>query len=125
MKKLPLKLRKKHPHDETLKQQPIDWKATLPFLENTRGYLIHRPVSVTTYRHWIKPHIAAQCYCGITFSGDKNLSFLSVPPENGVVCQRCEDIAVSAGLPSSSSLAGKHVHTGGLKVVLSCGCKER
>lgn len=123
--KIALKPRKKAPNEAELKAQPIEWKATLPFLENTRAYLIHRPMTVTTYRHQRSPHLAVLCYCGNGFSGQKNLTFLSAPPENAVVCQRCEDAAMLAGLPSSSEISGRHVHTGGLKIVLSCGCKEQ
>mgnify|MGYP000367204738 CR=1 FL=1 len=125
MIKLPLQPRKKSPHEKDLKAQPVEWKATLPFLENTRAHLIHRPKTVVTYRHQKIPHLAVMCYCGTGFAGGKNFTFLSAPPLDSVVCQRCEDAAVDFGLPSSFSLTGRHVHLGGLKVVLNCGCKIR
>lgn len=124
MLKLPLKKRKDTKHDKELRALPINWKATLPFVENTRAYLIHRPMSVTTFRHFRNPHLAVYCYCGNGFCGTKNLTFLSAPQESSVVCARCENAAIAAGLPSSSELAGRHVHTGGLKVVLDCKCES-
>lgn len=105
------------------KVPPIEWKSALPFVENSRGQLVHRPMSVVTYLHQSYPYLAIKYQCGLSACGSKNLTFLSVPPEHAVVCHRCEEFAVLRGLPSSSDIAGRHVHIGGLKVFKKCGCK--
>ena len=96
------------------------WKACLPFLENTRAVLIHRPRSVQTINIHSEPHIAVQNWCGTGFAGRKKLTFLSAPPEGKLLCQRCERNAVRAGQPSADALAGRHVHQGKLVAVQTC-----
>lgn len=106
------------------------WKTALPFVENSRGILIHRPRMVSTHTglsrsnpsRW-RPHIGIGFWCGMHVSGDKNFTFLLAPPENGLVCHRCEAVAIANGFPSSAELAGRHVHIGRVKAVKDC-CKD-
>lgn len=100
----------------------VHWTACEPFLENTRGVLIHRIRHVTAIKtgaRW-KTHLAVRCWCGNSMTGTKNFTFLSAPPDGKIVCARCEDAAIEAGLPTSDQLAGKHVHTGGVVVARRC-----
>lgn len=101
------------------------WVACLhPFVENSRGVLIHRPRSGATYNIHKAPHVSVGMWCGHHTSSDgRNLTFLPAPPEGKVLCARCEDAAVAAGLPTADELAGRHVHVGGVKAVVTC-CKE-
>lgn len=105
--KLPLKRRKDA-------RFGIAWKEASPFIENSRAVLIHRPRYVTTHKigeKW-KAHIAIECWCGNSFSGTKKFTFLDAPPDNKLLCARCELLAVKNGQPTAESLVGKHVHLG-------------
>ncbi len=100
----------------------IPWASCLPFVENSRGVLIHRPRRVTTHKigpRWAA-HISVHAWCGNAMSGAKKFTFLDAPGANRIVCARCEANAVAAGLPPSSHLAGHHVHTGGVVAVMRC-----
>lgn len=119
MMKLELKIPKKHPMWGQLSEQ--QWRSCLPFVENTMALLIHRPLTVGTYRCGNRPlHLAIHYWCGNSAVGNKKFTFLEAPPENSLVCEKCEQNAVAAGLPSSESLAGKHVHIGRLKAIRTC-----
>jgi hypothetical protein len=100
----------------------VHWTACEPFVENSRAVLIHRVRYVTT--HKISPrwpaHLAVYGWCGNGMTGTTKFTFLSEPPDGSIVCARCEDAAVDAGLPSSLQLVGKHVHTGGVVAVRRC-----
>jgi hypothetical protein len=99
----------------------LRWKESAPFLLNERAQLIHRPRYVTGHQltnH--QPHLAVWCYCGSGFTGRKELAFIDEPPSNSIVCRRCEEAAVLAGLPSSEELAGRHIHVGGVKAFADC-----
>jgi hypothetical protein len=102
----------------------IPWTSCKPFIENSRAVLVHRPRRVTTHKigdRWAS-HIAIECWCNNGMTGTKKFTFLNAPGHSQIVCGRCEDKAVSSGLPSSSTLAGRHVHTGGVVAVMRC-CK--
>ncbi len=101
------------------------WASCLPFVENTRGVLIHRPKSAVTYNLHREPHLAVIYYCGNGTSGRKHITFLPVPPEGALLCERCEQAALEAGLPSADALAGRHVHKGKIKAVVTCGCEVK
>ena len=90
----------------------LQWKSCLPFVENSRGVLIHRPRYVALYKIHKYPHIAVGYWCKNGSTGDDNFTFLSIPPEGKLVCKHCEMNAVEAGLPSTDALAGKHIHLG-------------
>ena len=116
--KQPRNLMKMYRHGGTI----LPWKTCEPFLENSRAVLIHRPRSIMTIQisERFSPHIAIDCWCGNTMTGTKKFTFLAVPEPHKIVCARCEDKAVVAGLPTSSTLAGRHVHTGGVVPYRSC-----
>lgn len=104
----------------------IPWTSCEPFLENSRAVLIHRIKHVTTHKigdRW-KSHISVKCWCGNSMAGTKKFTFLSFPPENKLVCARCEVKAISEGMPSSDELVGKHVHKGGVIAVMKCCALE-
>jgi len=109
-----------------VRYQFINWKSCLPFLENKRAILIHRPRAVATIAKSAVskyPYMVADMWCGTSMCGQENWTFLSAPPEGKVVCARCEAMAVSQGLPSSDELVGHHVHIGRVRAVITC-CKE-
>lgn len=99
-----------------------------PFIENTRGVLIHRPKYATIYRigdgdRWA-PHLAVTFLCGNGTTGTKNIVFLDEPPTNKLVCAVCEARAVMEGQPTSSEICGRHVHIGRVIAQQSC-CQEK
>jgi len=100
----------------------MPWSSCKPFVENSKAVLIHRPRMVTMHRirEKYRPHIAVAMWCGNTHAGTKKFTFLDAPPKGRIVCARCEEKAVDAGLPSSSQLAGEHVHIGGVIAVAHC-----
>lgn len=104
----------------------IHWTASQPFIENSRGVLIHRPEYVTTYKaHWNESYLIIKNFCGSTFCGTHKFTFLDAPPEGKILCARCEDEAVKEGLPTAEKLVGRHVHTGGVIGVRNCCLEER
>lgn len=98
------------------------WASCLPFVENSRGTLIHRPRRASTYNiHRSGPHIGVEFWCGMHVSTSKgNLTFLSSPADGKILCERCEAIAVLRGLPTADELAGRHVHKGKTIAVSTC-----
>lgn len=115
MIKLPLE----RPKDVTRGTQ-FPWASCLPFVENSRGILIHRPRTVSTYQLMKKTHIGIGFWCGMHTTGGNNLTFLPTPPENSILCERCEQFAVANGLPSADKVAGRHVHKGRTKAFITC-----
>lgn len=119
-------------HDAPITKLPLErtafhakngfpWKSCAPFVENSRGVLIHRPRNGATYNLHKKPHVGVSFWCGMSTSSDgKNLTFLTSPPEDRILCARCEAAAVANGLPSADELAGRHVHKGGVVAVATC-----
>jgi len=99
------------------------WETCLPFVENKRGVLIHRPREVLRYTHFRIPYLAVHYYCGNSTSGWGIFTFLAAPPEGKLVCERCEHIAVAASLPSTDELCGGHRHKGIVVAVQTC-CQE-
>jgi len=96
------------------------WTKCAPFVENSRGRLIHRPREVTTYNLHRTPHIAVHHWCGAAHTGWRIFTFLQEPPQNKLLCERCELMAVAAGLPDADLLAGRHVHRGKLLPIQTC-----
>lgn len=97
------------------------WASCAPFVENSRGMLIHRPRNGSTYNIHKHPHIAVGFWCGMAVStSGKNLTFLAQPPDGKILCERCEAAAVANGLPSADELAGRHVHKGRTVAVSTC-----
>ena len=99
----------------------LHWKACLPFVENKRGVLIHRPRNATTYSIHRLPHIGIRFWCGMAVTGKSDkFDFLSAPPEDSILCERCEAAAIANGLPSADELACRHVHKGRTVAVVTC-----
>lgn len=116
--KLPLE---RDPSIGRLSTGAIAWKSATPFVENSRGVLIHRPRMVTTHKQGNRdPYLGVNMWCGNTMTGSKKFTFLTDPGHARLVCARCEEKAVAAGLPSSSDIAGRHVHIGGVAAVPAC-----
>ena len=114
MLKLALRQPKRHPmHRDKI----LPWASCAPFVENSRGVLIHRPRSAQTITIHREPHKAIHYWCGNGVAGNRNLTFLSAPPADKLLCERN---AVLAGLPSAYELAGRHFHLGKLKAVQTC-----
>jgi len=99
------------------------WSSALPFVENSRAVLIHRPRYVCTYNLHKHPHIAVNYLCGNGSTGWKNFTFLEQCPEHKLLCARCEEAASAVGLPSAYSICGRHVHLGRTVAVQTC-CQE-
>lgn len=109
------------PKQISAKQAP--WKACLPFVDNSRATLIHRPRTGSTYNIHKHPHIGVVFWCGMSVTAsDGHLAFLEVPPDGKILCEKCEENAVKNGLPTADELAGKHVHKGRTVAVATC-CK--
>ncbi len=117
--RLPLQLRV----DNT---SPVSrWKESAPFVFNHRARLIHRPRYVSV--HALKnhgEHFAVGYYCNGGANGKTNFSFIPDVPDGIFVCHSCEARAVMAGLPSSSEICGRHIHTGKTIIVQHCCTKE-
>ena len=99
----------------------IHIKQSLPFVENPRGLLIHRPraasVRVWPGGRW-PSYIVVHCWCGTAFT--KKTTFVADVPDGSLLCKRCEDLAVRSGLPSASEITGHHVCVGGVRAYNAC-----
>jgi hypothetical protein len=104
-----------------------DWTECAPFVKNSRAVLIHRPRYVCTHQigpQW-REHISIQCWCGTSFSGLKQFTFLETVPEGELLCERCEVAAFKYNQPTAQELCGGHVHLGKLVAVQTCCQKEQ
>lgn len=52
--------------------------------------------------------------------GGEDVKFLDSPPDDKILCARCEEFAAKNGLPSADSLAGRHVHVGRTIAAITC-----
>ena len=118
--KLPLERPKKSPW---LSERLLAWRSCAPFVENTRAVLVHRPRTVQTVNIHKEPHLAIHYWCGNGVAGRRNLTLLDTLAPDELVCAVCEERAVKAGLPSATSLVGRHVHIGGVVAVRHC-CQD-
>lgn len=106
----------------------VQWSKAAPFLLNPRGILVHRVRDVVTHfngygQSW--HHVDYLCENGCNLDKNKAAdAFLHDVPEERLLCERCEHVANSSGLPSADELAGHHVHVGTLRAHRTC-CKER
>ena len=124
--KFPLEIKRYGGFKNRVSSEPsIYISKTLPFVENKRGVLIHRPRFVHQERrnkNWPTGAHNWLCithWCGSPQNGDV-FTFHAEPPHGMVVCERCEKIAVKNGLPSSSEIVGKHVHVGKVVSIRTC-----
>lgn len=117
--KLPLE--RKANSNQFYTKNRFPWISCAPFVENSRGVLIHRPRSAATFNLHKHPHIGVSFWCGMAVSSDgKNLTFLAAPPDGRILCARCESAAIENGLPSADDIAGRHVHKGRTTAVATC-----
>jgi hypothetical protein len=104
----------------------VEWKECAPFVVNPRGVLIHRARAVVTYhvngriRH---SHVDYWCDGGCCFDTSDTNIFVTDPPESRILCARCEAKAVDAGERPAAEIAGRHVHTGGVRAYRTC-CQD-
>ncbi len=104
----------------------IAWKESEPFVNNTRGQLIHRVRWVESIRYYGEHrHLAVRYMCGGGTTGDtdENLEFCATVPKGRVLCARCEAQSAVEGQKTAEQLCRKkHVCKGGTVIVKSCGC---
>ena len=91
-------------------------RTALPFVQSFRGKLAHRPRRAALHNIWDAPHFSTQYLCG-TMVTHKPDGFTFTDDPSLPVCSRCEAIAVEAGMPSASEIAGRHVCIGRTVVV--------
>lgn len=120
---LRMPLHKPKPYPKPYRDGIFPWSSCAPFVENTRGVLIHRPKTVKTITMLGKSHLAILYWCGNGVAGRRNLTFLSEPTQETLLCEACERRAVDAGLPSASAIVGRHVHLGKMMAVRTCCAK--
>ncbi len=103
----------------------FSWKSSWPFVENRCGILLHRPRYIRTFTHFGYPYLAIKFWCGNTHVGSDKFTFHEKLTErSGLLCARCEEMAVLAGLPSADNLSEGHVHLGKLRAIKVC-CDEK
>lgn len=93
-------------------------RTALPFVQSFRGKLAHRPRRAALHNIWNAPHFSTQYLCGGTVT-HKPTGFLFTDDPTLPVCSRCEALAIEAGMPSASEIAGRHVCIG-RTVVVAC-----
>ena len=115
MLKLPLKIK------PFARRHGTPWSACLPFVDNERALLLHRPRSVTIYKCGNNPsHLAVNMWCGNTQTGTDKFTFIETYSGEKLLCARCEANATAQGLPSADLLSGRHVHQGKVIAVKTC-----
>lgn len=122
--KVPLRQEDYSCFDSNPRMGVVQWKSSLPFFVNRRGYMIHRVRSAASHL-WDGEfsHSTVHYFCGN--SGRIQYGDLySDPPAERLLCELCELLAKKAGLPSADELAGRHVHVGKLRAERTC-CNEK
>ena len=99
-----------------------NWTRSLPYNVNPRGMLVHRVRAGTTFYdvRGEERHSALMYWCGMTVCGYGGIDTTDDPPQNRLLCIRCEEMAIEAGQPTSQELTGRHVHVGSLRAVREC-----
>lgn len=106
------------------KPPAVVWSRCLPFVENSRAVLIHRPRRVHVYNIHKHAHLAVHYWCGNGTTGTKNLTFLPAVPEGRLVCARCDALAQAAGEMSTDALCRRHVHKGKYVAIQTCHVEQ-
>ena len=98
------------------------WSEVEPFVMNDRAVLIHRPRYVSEHQisNRYESHLSVEAWCGTVFSGRKQFTFLDAPPEEKLLCARCEEVATKRNMPTAESLVGRHIHLGKLVAAQIC-----
>lgn len=95
--------------------ETLHWTMTLPFNSNPRGVLVHRVrIGHSFWKRGQHSHDAVTYWCANSAVGG-GLNLTEVPPEDRLLCARCEQLAVEAGEPTAEELAGRHVCIGVMK----------
>lgn len=121
-------LRKAKPYPAHCQERwlTLDWKKAAPFVVNPRAILTHRVKSVRSHFDDLTceshSHYSVDFWCGNGSSGSPLL--VEIPPEDRLLCARCEEVAVKAGEKSAEELAGRHVHIGELRAKRLCCLNE-
>lgn len=119
-KQLPLRKQRSHPRNDY--SAMFAWRRSLPFVKTDRGILIHRPIGISRIdRNYGWANDVANYFCGGV--GKSDLTFYAQVPYGTIVCERCEQAAVRAGLPSVGDLHDGHVCVGGIRAFSRC-CPE-
>ena len=93
-------------------------KRGKPFFLPDAGVLVHRVRQIHDhYDGKVRKHSSVLYWCG---NVSNHGTFLDRPPKDRLLCERCEMIVKDRGLPSSSKLAGRHVHVGRLRPIQVC-----
>ena len=99
----------------------VHWLKALPFFANPRGVLVHRVKHAQTILHGgIRSHDHVNYWCGNGCNAHGLRGWTDRPDRTQVLCEKCEQAAVDAGMPASDELAGRHVHVGRAKAVRTC-----
>lgn len=100
------------------------WVQSPPFAVNPRGVLTHRVKHVTVITIGGKlSHFHVDYHCMNGFNVDKHQIhdvLTDDPPEDRLLCERCEIMAAIGNNPSGDTLAGRHVHRGVLVPQQTC-----
>lgn len=98
----------------------VYWKKSLPFNVNPRGVLVHRVrLGQSITYHGKRTHDCVDYWCG-NGAHSEGVSLTDSPPDDRLLCEACERIAVANGEPSSDELCGRHVHIGVLRAHRTC-----
>lgn len=101
-------------------------KKCEPFVKNKMAKLVHRVRHFGVHKiSGREPHFCVDYICGNSSAGGSD-KFLFVPSLSSadVVCARCEEAAIQAGMPTSSEISGRHICIGGVKVYSMC-CPDK
>lgn len=103
----------------------IEWNRSVPFAKSTRGVLLHRVKSGETFlRDGVRTHDHVGFWCGngANHGQGSKVEFYESPPDEYLVCERCEESCKRHGEKSASELAGRHIHVG--RIVAKRACCE-
>lgn len=95
----------------------IEWTKSLPYIKNNRGKLIHRPRYVRIYKTGKGYHMAVTMHCGSIQCGSNKFKFTNNVSQCDVICLKCEENAVSSGLPTSYYLNNDSILIGGIDLL--------
>jgi hypothetical protein len=98
----------------------LNYSACKPFVQNSHGVLVHRPIALCLHKLQGKHHLGVHYACGNQATGSSKFTFLDSVDASMVICQKCEENAVKLGYATSDAICGKHVHVGGTKAVVTC-----
>ena len=110
----------------------IIWRRAMPFVWSQGAQLVHRPRSIYQFdtNGWEYTY-GGRCsrdfgnrinfYCGgVAHDKTNAVWFMDDIPDGYILCERCEDAAVEAGLPSANRICGRHIHVGRCQVMVTC-----